>query len=351
MSAPVFIGSRAVGPGQPPFVVLEAGINHNGELERAVRMIEVARDCGADAVKFQTFKAKEFVGDPNLTFSYKSQGRDVTESMLAMFERMEFSASEWAVLKRACDAAGIMFLSTPQNVSDLAILLPLGIPAIKVGSDDFNNLPLLREYSRPGLPLILSCGMADMEEVARSLDAVSKAGNPSVILLVCTSSYPTPPADANVRRLTTLRDAFPGLVLGFSDHTEGPEAAAIAAALGATFFEKHFTLDHDLPGPDHWFSEDPDGARAWIAAIRKAYVLLGDGVVRPTAAEVMMKRIARRSVTALTAIAPGEIFSSQNIGLRRPGTGLGPERWESVLGRRSSRPIPVGRAIVDADIE
>ncbi len=350
MDALVYLDARAVGPGQAPFIILEVGINHNGELDRALRMVAAARDCGADAVKFQTFKATEFVGDPDLMFSYQSQGRTVTESMLAMFQSMEFSPAQWRIISQACGDAGIMFLSTPQNVGDLDILLELGLPAIKVGSDDFNNLPLLRAYAKHGLPLILSCGMADMEEVARSLETVANAGNPPVVLLVCTSQYPTPPADANLLRLRTLRQAFPSLVLGFSDHTEGYAAASIAAALGASVFEKHFTLDHGLPGPDHWFSVDVDGARAWVDSIRRSYVYLGDGIVRPTAAEMEMRSLARRSVTAIRPISTGEIFSLQNIGLRRPGTGLGPDRLESALGRRSPRDIPERQALKETDI-
>lgn len=339
---PIYFGDRPVGPGCDPFVILEAGINHNGDLALAREMVRAAKRAGADAVKFQTFKADEFVGDPALTFTYKSQGKSVTESMLAMFRRYEFSRDEWFEIRKECDAVGIMFLSTPQNVSDLELLLEIGVPALKVGSDDFTNLPLLRRYAAEKLPLIISCGMADLGEVYDALEATgAMTGNP-VLLMLCTSQYPTPPQDANLLKLRTLAGAFPGLHLGFSDHTQGSYAAVASCALGATAFEKHFTLDRNLPGPDHWFSEDPVSAAEWVRAIRTTHQLLGNPLVAPTAAERDMRQLARRSVTALTDIAEGEPFTPSNLGLRRPGTGLIPDSIESFWGRRARSAIPKG---------
>lgn len=179
--AQIKIGDRLVGDGQAPLVMLEAGINHNGDLDKAFEMIGIAKRLGADAVKFQTFKAAEFVGDPHLMFTYKSQGKDVTESMLEMFQRYEFSRSDWLAVKKRCDDEGILFLSTPQNRSDLDLLLELGVPAIKVGSDDFTNLPLLRDYASSGLPMLVSCGMSDLGEVHQGLEAVgAHDGHPTV---------------------------------------------------------------------------------------------------------------------------------------------------------------------------
>ncbi len=347
---PIRIGDRIIGPDTPPFIMLEAGINHNGDLALAMKMIQVAKQAGADAIKFQTFKAEEFIGDPEMTLTYKSQGKEVTESMMEMFRRNEFTRDEWAKIRRTCDEEGIVFLSTPQNVSDMEFLMDLGVPALKVGSDDFTNLPLLKRYVATGLPLMISCGMADLSEVHDALEATgATTGNP-VLLMLCTSQYPTPPEDVNLLKLRTLSSAFPGLTLGFSDHTQGPLAAAIACGLGACAFEKHFTLDHDLPGPDHWFSETPEGATQWVQAIRTARQLLGNPLVQPTPAEKNMRRLARRSVTTLRDINAGEIFSVDNVGLRRPGDGLPPKFIDFALGKKSRQAIKKGQKITLGDI-
>lgn len=322
-----------------PYIILEAGINHNGDVNIAKEMISVAKSAGANAIKFQTFKADEFVGDPELLFTYSSQGKKVTESMLDMFRRYEFSVAEWHSIKNFCDEKQITFLSTPQNVSDMELLLQLNVPALKVGSDDFTNIPLLKQYSATGLPLLISCGMANLGEVYQALDVTGAMEGKPVVLMLCTSQYPTPVTDVNLNKLKTLTAAFPNLVLGFSDHTQGPLAAAIAYGLGAVVFEKHFTLDHQLPGPDHWFSEDPRGAQEWISAIRKAYLMLGSPIVKPTIAEQDMKILARRSITALTDIKPGEVLSNINVGLRRPGNGLPPIHLDDVLGRTAKYPL------------
>lgn len=342
------VAGRAVGDGCPPFIVAEAGINHNGQLDRALAMVDAAKAAGCDAVKFQTFKAAEFCGDPAQTFTYRSQGREVTESMLAMFTRYELPPSAWAALKARCDGAGLAFLSTPQNRSDLDLLLGVGLPAVKIGSDDFTNLPLIEDYARERLPLILSCGMAELAEVRRALAAAGHPGAP-VALLVCTSEYPTPPESANLRRLSTLRAEFPGLVLGFSDHTQGGAAAVAAVALGASLFEKHFTLDRDLPGPDHWFSEDPGSLAAWAADIRRAHAMLGSGRVEPTPAEAAMRVLARRSLVVLSDVAAGEPLTAANVGARRPGNGLPPERLPAVLGRKAARRLRKGDLLKEDD--
>ena len=252
------------------FIVAEAGINHNGELIKAFEMIEVAKQSGVDAVKFQTFKAEEFCGDKTQMFTYQSQGKKITESMFEMFKRYEFDYDEWLQIKQKCDDENILFLSTPQNRSDLDLLLELELPAIKVGSDDFTNLPLLEDYSTTKLPMIVSCGMSDLSEVRQALDAIGTFEGYPTILLLCTSQYPTPPEDVNLLKLKTLANAFPDLVLGFSDHTKGSLASSLAVGFGAVFFEKHFTLDNNLAGPDHWFSENPESLKDWVESIHQS---------------------------------------------------------------------------------
>lgn len=345
------IAGRTVGPDAPPYCIAEVGINHNGDLELAKRMIEVAKAAGADAVKFQTFKADEFCGDKEQTFTYQSQGVQVTESMLEMFRRYEFPPESWHKIKAHCETVGITFFSTPQNYGDLELLLQIGVPAIKIGSDDFTNLPLIRSYIKSRLPLILSCGMSDMSEVHQALEAADWFDGYPVVLMLCTSQYPTPAEDVNISKLTTLSQAFPGLQVGFSDHTQGALAAALAVSRGARIFEKHFTLDKTMPGPDHWFSEDPLGLAKWIEHIHSASVMLGSPILRPTAAEQEMRLLARRSVVALHDISENTLLSNANIGLRRPGGGLSPDMIGNVFGLTAARAIKKGQHVSLGDLK
>jgi N,N'-diacetyllegionaminate synthase len=345
------IVDRLIGRDCSPFIIAEAGINHNGELEKALAMIEVAKKAGADAIKFQTFRAEDFVSDPTVTYTYRSQGQEVTESMLEMFKKYEFTREQWFLLKKKSDEQGILFLSTPQNPSDLKLLLEIGVPAIKVGSDDFTNLHLLKNYAQTCLPMIVSCGMADLAEVYQALDAIGSLDGYPTVLMLCTSEYPTPPEDVHLLKLKTLAAAFPTIILGFSDHTQGPLASGLAVALGAVVFEKHFTLDHNLPGPDHWFSEDPDGLSEWVSTIRKSFRILGQSLVKPTAAEMEMRILARRSIVALTDLERGETLTGQNMGLKRPGSGLPPVLYEQLLGRKTTRKIARGALIKMGDFE
>ncbi|MEH2269290.1 MAG: N-acetylneuraminate synthase family protein [Nostoc sp.] len=347
----VKIANRLIGSTYEPFIIAEVGINHNGEIEKALQMIRVAKEAGADAIKFQTFKADELVGDPSQTYTYQSQNKQITESMLEMFRRYELSRHEWFLIKENCDKEEIIFLSTPQNSSDLDLLLELGIAAIKVGSDDFVNLPLLKSYAVNGLPMIVSCGMADLAEVYQSLNTIGALDGYPTILLLCTSQYPTPPEDVNLLKLKTLSQTFPMIPLGFSDHTQGAIASSLAVAFGACLFEKHFTLDRNLPGPDHWFSEDPIDLKHWVTSIKKSYSMMGSAIVRPTVAEEDMKILARRSIVAFNDIAEGEILHTGNVGLRRPGSGLPSSLLERVLGLKATKYIPKGNILKFGDFD
>lgn len=335
------IGKKNISKTSNPFIIAEVGINHNGDINIAKKMIIAAKVAGCDAVKFQTFKASEFCGDPQQMFTYTSQGKEVTESMLGMFSRYEFTTEQWQELKDYCDESSICFLSTPQNVSDLDLLLTIGIDAIKVGSDDFTNIPLLKEYKKANLPMILSCGMANLADVYNALEAIDAIHDTSakVILCLCTSQYPTPPNDVNLNKLHTLESAFPNTIKGFSDHTQGPLASSLAVAFGAMVFEKHFTLDNDYPGPDHWFSETPENLKHWCQSIRTAHTMLGSSIVAPTKSEQEMKNLARRSVVALKDIKNGELLTIDNIGLRRPGNGLPPSTFDKIVGLKATKNI------------
>lgn len=333
----VKIGNKTIEKQGKPFIAAEAGINHNGSLAQALLLVEAAKEAGADAIKFQTFKAKEVISDPSITYTYTSQGKQVEESMLKMLERCELLREDWIAIKTHCDKIGITFFSSPQNVSDLEILLEVGVDVIKVGSDDFTNTPLLKSYSETGLPMILSIGMANLEEVKTSLETVG-TGYP-VILCLCTSQYPAKLSDININKLDTIIEAFPGVIPGFSDHSEGHIAAVMAVVKGAVFFEKHFTLDHELPGPDHWFSEDPESFKHYVKSIRDAYIALGSGEIKPTETEKEMRILARRSIVAIKEIQESETFTEENLAIRRPGNGIPPSMLKEVLGKKAAKKI------------
>jgi len=339
------LNNRLIAKGEPPFIVAEAGLNHNGEIQKALQMIKIAKESGVDAIKFQTFRASEFIEDTTLTYTYFSQGKKVTESQLELFKRCELSRKEWFKIKEKCDKEKIMFLSTPENRSDLDLLIEIGIPAIKIGSDELINLPLLKDYASTGLPIILSSGMANLNEIHNALKTIGTLDGYPTILLVTTSEYPTPTEDVNLRKFETLSKKFPSITLGFSDHTQGFLASALACAFGAVFFEKHFTLDHNLPGPDHWFSADHIELKNWVSAIRNAYTMLGSNEVKPTKSEEKMKNKARRSVVALNDIQVGELLTKANIGLRRPGNGIPPAMIDEIYGKKTNKKIRKGKLV------
>ncbi len=291
MTRRVKIADRWLGDGCSPFIVAEAGINHNGKLVTALEMIHVARDAGCDAIKFATLKAAEFCNPAHL-ISYTYQGELVTEPEIEMFRRTELPAGAWPILKDECDRIGITFFSTPQNYSDLEILLSAGVPCVKVGSDDLTNLALIMRYALTGLPIILSTGMADREDVEA---AVTAAGRTGVIVLACTSEYPCPLEHANVGRVTTLQKMLPYVPIGYSDHTRGTAASAAATALGACYLEKHFTLNNAARGPDHQFSASPIHLYAWVKAIRDAHEAVGHGRIEPTDEEKVNRVNWRRT--------------------------------------------------------
>jgi len=335
MKGKVKIGDRWVGEGEPCFIVAEIGINHSGDIDLAKQMVDVAIKCGVDAVKFQTFKAEEFVASAGGSYTYRSQGKEITESMYEMFKRYEFSREEWETILAYCKDRDITFFSTPQNPSDLDFLLSLAkLPAIKVGSGDLTNLPLLRYYASKGLPMIVSTGMATIGEIEDAVNTIKSTGNDDLIILHCVSSYPTDADEVNLKRIKTIEQAF-HVIVGFSDHTIGPVAVIGAVALGAKVIEKHFTLGRDLPGPDHWFSADPRELRGLVEDVRLIEKGLGSSVITPTQKEWRMRDIARRSIVAKRDIDKGDIISEDMLTLKRPGTGLPPKFIEYVLGKEA----------------
>lgn len=323
------------------YVIAEAGINHNGDVAVAREMIDVASRCGADCIKFQTFKADEFVSDPEQTYTYLSQGKQVTESMLEMFRRYEFSEDNWREIIGHCRKVGITFSSTAQNRSDLDFLLSLTtLPFLKVGSDDLTNLELLKDYATRAIPMIISAGMAYAYEIEDAVRTIREAGNDDLTVLHCVSSYPAHPEQVHLKKLPIIRDAF-NVPVGFSDHTVGSAAAVGAVCFGATVIEKHFTLDKNGPGPDHWFSVDADELKHYISDIRVVQQAIGRGTLGPTDKEIEIRRICRRKIVANQAMNPGEKITIDKVSFKRSDAiqAIDPKNIEYLLGRRVKKRI------------
>ena len=337
----VRIGSRLVGPGQPCFVIAEAGVNHNGDPDLAFRLVDAAVSAGADAVKFQTFKADRVASPQAAKAAYQRRRTPEDEAQLDMLRRLELPFDVFECLHAYCAEQGILFLSTPFDEESAEFLARLGVPAFKIPSGEITNLPFLRRVPAYASPLIVSTGMSYLGEVKAALAILAGAGVEDVVLLHCVSNYPADPADVNLRAMDTLRAAF-DVPVGFSDHTQGIEIALAAVARGACVLEKHFTLDRNLPGPDHAASLTPDELASMIASIRRVEAALGDGRKRPTPSEVEMAAATRRSIVAVRPIPRGAVITEDMVGLRRPGTGLAPALLSQVLGRRARQDIAPG---------
>ena len=332
------IAGKALGEDEPCFIIAEAGINHNGDVDIAKTMIDVAKKCGVDAIKFQTFTAKNFVRDETQAYEYTTQGKVVRESMLTMFERYEFTEKEWAEIALYCEQAGIIFFSTPQDIENLDLLCRIGIPAIKVGSDDLINIPLLENYAQKGLPMLISTGMAFEAEIAEAVQTIEKYHR-KIVIMHCVSLYPAALHALNMRKILSLREAYPEYIVGYSDHSEGILAAEVSVALGAKVFEKHFTLDKNMYGPDHRFSADPDEFSSLIKAIRIVEQTLGNPALEPNSDEREMRKLCHRSIVAAEDIQKGMIITEQHLAMKRPGSGLPPKYFYSLIGKKATRVI------------
>jgi len=320
------------------FIIAEAGVNHNGSLEIAKKMVEVAKECGADAIKFQTFKAENVISKIAPKAEYQKQTTSSDESQLEMVKKLELSFEHFKELKDHCDKIGITFISTPFDFESIYFLRDLGMEIFKIPSGEITNLPYLEKIGRLNKKVILSTGMADLGEIEDALDILIQSGTPreSVTILHCNTEYPTPYEDVNVLAIKTIKEAFK-VKVGYSDHTPGIEIPIAAVALGATVIEKHFTLDRSMPGPDHKASLEPHELKAMIIAIRNVEKALGNGIKRPSPSELKNKPIARKSIVAKKDIKKGEVFTQENITVKRPGTGISPMRWYEVLGTQAQR--------------
>ena len=345
----VLIGERRVGAGEPVFIIAEAGVNHNGDTALARRLIDAAADAGADAVKFQTFKAERLVSPSAPKAEYQLQTTDPAESQFEMIRRLELSAEAHRELQDYCRRRGILFMSTPFDEESAGLLNELGVPAFKVGSGEVTNWPFLAHLARFGKPVILSTGMSYLGEVEEALGVIRREGPAGVVLLHCVSNYPAAPADANLKAIGTMAAAF-RVPVGYSDHTPGSEVSVAAVALGACVIEKHLTLDRQMPGPDHLASIEPHELGALVAAVRNVEAALGDGVKAPKASESGVKAVARRSLAAAADLREGDRLERSSLRPLRPGTGLSPSLLEVVCGRRLRRDVKAGELISWGDL-
>lgn len=336
----LIINEKRIGPGHPCFIIAEAGVNHDGDISKAKQLIDVAGEAGADAVKFQTFIAENVVSPSAPKAAYqKSLQQD--ESQLEMVKKLELSFENFSELHAYCQSKNILFLSTPFDYQSADFLVSINIQALKVASGELTNFPFLTHLARTGIPLVISTGMADLEEVEEAVNVVEKAGSTDYCLLHCVSSYPAEPQDVNLLVMDTLRSAFK-VPVGFSDHTLGIEVPIAAAALGADIIEKHFTLDRDLPGPDHRASLEPEQLKNMVTGIRKVESALGNGIKKPAKREFEIAAVARKSLVAACNIKKGTVLSAEMVAIQRPGTGLPPSLFESILDKRVTADIEKG---------
>lgn len=338
------IAGREIGVGKPCFIIAEAGVNHNGNLEMACQMVQAAVYAGADAIKFQTFKAERLTTAHAPKAAYQAVATGENENQLEMLHKLELSESDFQKLYDECRSRNILFLSTPFDEDSADFLASLNMEAFKISSGDVTNLPFLAHVARKGKAVILSTGMSYLNEVDLAVRTIQAAGNHDLVLLHCTSNYPADPADVNLRAMFTLGQAFQ-VPVGFSDHTMGIEIPLAAVAMGASVIEKHFTLDRSLPGPDHQASLEPAELQALVRSVRKVEASLGHGRKEPVEREANTAAVARKSIVARVDIPAGTVLNEAHLIMMRPGTGLPAVMLQYVIGRTARVNIPAGRLI------
>ena len=348
----VKIENKVVGYGEPCFIIAEAGVNHNGALEKALQLIDIAADAGADAVKFQTFRAEQVVIDSGEMVEYQRKNIGEVKSQREMLRELELDESYYPQLISRCRERGILFLSTPHGGKESVDLLEsLNVSAYKVGSGDLTNYILLEKLAETARPIILSSGMADIEEIKGAVDFLRNKGAEDLVVLHCTTNYPTPPEEVNLAAMGQMMEEL-DTVIGYSDHTEGDEAAIIAVTLGAAVYERHFTIDKSLPGPDHVASDNPEELRRKIQAIRRVSVLLGSGEKLPTKSEFeSMRTLVRKSIVAARAMAAGHVIAKEDLEAKRPADGTSPIEFERFIGRKIKHEVPADHQLKFEDIQ
>lgn len=318
------------------FIIAEAGVNHNGSLELAKKLVDAAKDAGADCVKFQTFVSKNIVSKNAVKAEYQKQQTEPEESQQDMLKKLELSFDEFVELNEYCKSKSIEFMSTAFDFDSIDFLDGLEMGTWKIPSGDITNLPYLIKIANLNKPVILSTGMSTMEDIRSAIKALKENGATELTVLHCTTEYPTPFEDVNLRAMNTIKEEF-GVKVGYSDHTKGIEVPIAAVALGATVIEKHFTLDRDMEGPDHKASLEPNELKAMVDSIRQIELALGNGMKQPAESEKKNMAVARKSIIASKDIKAGEIFTDENLTVKRPGDGISPMRWFDVIGKYAPR--------------
>lgn len=319
------------------YIIAEAGVNHNGNIDTAKRMVLSAKRAGVDAIKFQTFNTNMLVTRSAPKAEYQQQNSDKTkESQYAMLRKLELSRNDYQILKDLCAENGLDFMSTPFDLDSILLLESIGVDKYKLPSGEITNYPYLVHIAETHKPIILSTGMSTLEEISGAITVLKEHGASEITLLHCTTEYPAPIEDVNLRAMETMRQKF-GLKAGYSDHTQGIEIPVAAVAMGACVIEKHFTLDRNMEGPDHKASLEPDELAAMVKAIRNVEKALGNGIKIPSPSEIKNIPIARKSIVAKKKILKGELLTEENITTKRPGNGISPMRWNDILGTRAIR--------------
>ncbi len=344
------IEGKKIGKSQPVFIIAEAGVNHNGKLNLALKLIDAAADAGADAIKFQTFHAEEVVTNSGKMADYQKKNLGVDESQLSMLRKLELKEEYYPALIARAKKRKITFLSTPHGgFQSVDFLRSLNMPALKVGSGDLTNLPLLKYIALQKKPVILSTGMAFLKEVEAAVETIRSAGNDKIIILHCTSSYPCLPGNVNLNTMVVLANKF-GVPVGLSDHTTGSQAAVMATTLGACVIEKHLTLDRRMTGPDQKTSEEPRDFKSMVGQIREVSAILGSAIKRPTKEELRLRDVARKSIVAGTDIKEGSKITLASVAIKRPGTGLSPRYLSKVVDKIAKNDIAKDQPIKLSDL-
>lgn len=345
------IGNRRIGNGAPVFIIAEAGVNHNGKLDLALKLVEAAAEAGADAVKFQTFQAENVVLPDAGLAEYQKKNLGYSESQRDMLRELELKEEFYKPILERCRKKNIIFLSTPHGGrQSVDFLESLGAPAYKVGSGDLTNYLFLKHVARTEKPIILSTGMANLKEVKDAVSFIKRAGNDQIAILHCTTNYPCLPEEVNLMAMATIINEF-SVPVGYSDHTIGQQTAIMAITLGAAIYECHITLDKNLPGPDHIASVDPKELKDKISAIRKVALIMGSARKIPNPSELKMKKIIRKSLVFARAMAKGEVIRESDLEAKRPGDGVSPTEFSKFVGKRTARLVRMDQKLFPRDID
>ena len=312
------------------YIIAEAGVNHNGRLDLALKLCDAAKECGVDAIKFQTWKTELIIAEGTKMAEYQKNNLNTEESQFDMLKKLELSYDQFTTIKEYCNKIGIQFLSTADETESLDFLCELGIPFIKLGSGDINNVPYLRYVAGKGIPVILSTGMSSMKDVVFAYDTLKEAGADDITVLHCTTNYPCPMNEVNLRSMITIKDTLKCRV-GYSDHTMGTEVPVAAVALGAEVIEKHFTLDCNMEGPDHPASLEPHELKEMVRQIRNIETALGNGIKEPNKSERKISSVVLKKILAKKKIRKGEILSADNLTIKRAESGISAEYWDLIV--------------------